>query len=1620
MILSTQNRATTVLAIILLPCLLYAQSITLNLLNDGNGGTNPSVAQSLIPGVPIPISAIPDSGYVFDKWELSSGVIVSDKRSTYTIVSAQVDCWIKARFVPAYSVVLDAKSGGTIEHSPQSLLRPNATEFISAVSDSHFLFSHWQIDSGLGIITDSLSAMTSISVSSDIRASAHFDSAYSITVISAIDSSVIYSQLQKKGAPFLMKRPSASSRISAVLWSIVDGDIIIDDVTAFEPYAQLQSDATVMVTVTKKQEYPITQLSTQYSFSEHGGNIDSIGRDGIYYYLESTGFPERITVSEVVPSWYKRLEFYGTDGTYSHLVSETFNETGTIVDEFLLPIIGQRYYFKVVPHSVPNLDEHITIHSIALMNVRVESQLTPGYLIDRIISPAQVCTVSVEQPPGFVFEQWNIESGSFTWLNGGVNDSVITIQADTTSIELKAQYTLDSLIQAEVFIKDIDVSNHPTICVTAQVKDSSQVPWLFLNGLDSSMFSLWQFNQRENPVFTEPREVRPISVSQKTTGLNVALVIDESNTMQGQRMIEARAAVYDFIGTMKANDKTGIVGFRGIGNEVIHSRMTSDTVELNRAVNNLHDVGGTNMVDGIFAGIETLKYEVGPKTLIAFSDGDVGYNISTIAQCLDSALKYGITVYAIGLDTLFADSLEVLNTLTTNTGGDLRTNEVTHLAALYHQIQLESRSEYQICYESPDSDLTGDTLTAYISLDHTGSHDSVQWEEHNMSPRIVLSDDTEALIKNGVSGLTGVTLSGRIESTFPVSVATLYFKHASSNVFIDVSLNSINGDSFSIHLPVEESTQPGLDFYVIAYTHNALYGKSPLIFEPWSHPHHISVGNKPPILEILDGGCYDTLSEHNSLEGVVTDSDGIQNLLLYSRSHGAFTYKKERVVVTNENHFIYDTSPITEVPQQMYLEARDGFGGLARYPEKGDLDYNYCTSLSTPSAVIVGGIQGDSLFQDSTWVRLQVPEDTVLSGIKIYYTLDSLVTPTKTSPFVLSGDSLLLNATQNITMRAYYAGGTYSQSLIGEGRFYKIEQLIPPELEIVQHNWMCDSLFADSMQVVFQYTPLLFEKIDIYYSINGAPFTMALSDTLVLQETATVHYYSISNTSRASDTLVKEFIRNDSVFDRSFANTIQFVDPETGQHVEALEDISATIIALDIEYHTQSFSMVDSLELFVEDAKGDVLKIVAVETSCHSGVYTAMVPFSFVQNIPVTTDDRVTAQIDYYSDQNATTLLVYLERDAQVRATLTITAGYKKAIRAVMLDRDTNGQGDGVLLQFSGALPELPQSIHALSWGKELEVEGVDLLNSNGVSYKNQDNHIVSSAVIIDLIEYQEELLSTRVNDSALAFIELSHTDNFGGQRLYLRDSVAPVLESVERRPASIHSYDVLDGTSFRADTLEFIFSEPVVVDSLDRVALWKRTFRLSNECEDGESEISFQMITQIDTLGSVWRATLEETIPELTDCIVVLKPSIGIHDESGVILAPKKMQLTGRERRSSPRVLLLNSIIGKESQYEVTEGYELSDFLPKNMTVLQIESEEAYTAKVYIYDTMGYHVTTLRSEFKYTGAQINDGLHYVKWDLTGQEGKPVGSGAYIWKIYLTFADGNTELFKLRSGFIRE
>ncbi len=1620
-ILSTQYRAAIVLAFILLPCFLNAQTINLSLLNDGNGGTNPVSSQSLIPGVPSPVSAIPDSGFVFDKWTHKANVFVSNKRSAYTTVSAQVNAgWIKAHFIPAYSVVLEAKNGGTIERAPQSLMRTKASEFISAVSDTQFLFSHWQIDSGLGIITDLLSAMTSITVSSDVRASAHFDSAYSITVLSAADSTVIYSQLQKKGVPFLMKRPSPSARVSAIIWSIIEGDITIDDSTAFQPQAQLQGNAKVMVAVTEKREYPITQLSAVYSFSEHGGSIDSVARDGVYYYRESTGFPERITISEDAPSWYKRLEFYGTDVTYTHLISETLNDTGTIHAEFLLPFVGQRYYFKVVPHSVPNLGEQFSIRSMPLINLTVESPFGIENGRDEIITPAQVCSVSVEHNPGFVFEQWSIERGSFTWLQGGVNDSAIIIQADTTSIVLKPHYALDSLTQSEVFISNIDVSNHPTICVTAQVIDTAQTPRLFLNGLDSSMFSTWQFNQLENPVFTEPREVRPITVFQKTAGLNVALVIDESNSMLGLPMIETRAAVYDFIASMKPYDKTGIIGFRGLGNEAVHSRMTSDTVALNQVVNNLNGVGATNMVDGIFAGIETLKYEVGPKTLIAFSDDKVGYSISTIAQCLDSALKYDITVYAIGLDTLLVDSLEILNTLTESTGGDIRSNGVTDLADMYHRIQLESRSHYQICYESPDSEVNGDSHTAYISLAHNGSVDSVQWDERTLSPRIVLSDDTEALIKNGVSGLTGVTLSGHIESSVPITFAALYFKNVQSNNFTDVPLDIMQGDSFTIHIPIEKSTHPGMDFYVLAYTEKALYGKSPLIQEPWLQPHHIPVGNKLPVILITDGGCYDSLIEHNSFEGVVTDFDAIQNLFLFSRSPNASTYNRERVVVKSDSHFAYDTSPITDIPQYFYLVAQDGFGGVTRYPEKGDLEYAYCTPLSPPSATMPGRNRSDSLFQDSTWVQLRVPEDTLLSGIKIYYVFDSLTTLTKESPFVLSGDSLLLKASQKITMRAYHGGGAFSQSVIGEEWFYKMEQLTPPALEIVPHNWVCDSLFADSIQLVFQYTLAPFETIGIYYSINGSQYIRALSDTLVLKETAGVRFFSTSDKSLASDTVTQEYVRNDDLFDRTFANTIQFIEPGSGEYVESLENIFSTTMLLEIQYHTQSFSTIDSLELFAEDAKGDVLKIVAIETSCHSGEYTATMPFSFIKDIPLTTDDTVTSQINYYSDENETTLLVYLEMDDKVQARLTVTAGYMKAIRAVMLDRDTNGQGDGVLIQFSGTVSELPQGIDSLYWGHDLESAGKVLLNSDLISFKIKDTDIDSSVVLIDLMEYQWEILGTEIEDSARAFIELSHTNNFGGQRLYLHDSVAPVLKSVLRKPASLKTYDLLDGTEFRADTLDFTFSEPVVVDTSDRVALWKRTFLLSDECEDAASEMPYQTITQIDTAGVVWRATLEETIPSLNDCLITLKPSTGINDQRGVPLASGKVQLVGKERRSSPQVVLLNSIVSKEPQYALTEGYELTDYLPHNLTILQITSEESYTAKVYIYDTMGYHVTTLLSDFKFTELHAHNTVHHIKWDLTGQEGKPVGSGAYIWKIYLAFTDGNTELFKLRSGFVRE
>ncbi|MGL1901584.1 MAG: discoidin domain-containing protein [Fibrobacterales bacterium] len=1076
------------------------------------------------------ITAQPDSGYIFKEWIGTNGSHISQPNAATTTLYITNNTTVTATYEPFYKVAIEVDSNGTTSDTLIENLLTSKDSLIVATPDSSYQFSHWSVDSGSVVIADIYNSTTRVQLNSDGGITAHFVKEYTLTVDSSSiglikdHNSIDVDTLVVGENVVFNLYANALPRFIFENWEVIYGSVTISDSTQLNPSFSLQSDAEIALSFRKKGLYEITAFDSTYTFNIHGDTNTQEAFDGVYFYLEGTGNPARIIIEEATGLWNKRLVYYGTDSTFSLPVSQSGFVAGNYTEEFTQLNTGYRYYYKVVPQNIADVDKDFTIRYQQGGSLLILSQYGTVHPVNAFtMYPGESQQLIVNANDGFDFTHWEVANGAIRYINGSSTTTDVTIQADTLPVILKAHYTLEPGAIPTLTIGKPDISDHPTICVSAQVKDTTNN--FYFTGLDTSNFTVWQDHNTSPPLVEQNNIVRPIHVTAELMGINVSLVVDESGSMStGDRIGAAKDAIYDFIHGMQPYDQTGIVGFYGGSSVTTHSTMTSDTNTLKTATSRLRAYGGsTDIKDGAFGGLENIKNEVGPKTLIVFSDGQDSRtaNAHTMAEILDTALKYDITVYAIGLENSMNSEW---NTVATQTGGEVWNNRPkSQLSLLYQAIRNKVLAQYKICYESPDKVFNGDTNDVAIEVDifANTSRDTTWWDETNEPPVVVLTDSTAVLSGRNNTIFQAIPIEAVVTDDGIIAHVDLYYRETGNGTYSSIPMHRTSGDTFRTVIPSNSVIRPGVDYYIMARDSYNLNGKSPKVQYPWATPHQLWVDNSGPTIEINDIGCYLQGATSITISGKTWDADDIGKVEIHYKYLGDPFYMVDSLNwMTSDSSFSTTLSTLNKDSLVYYVSSEDTYGLTSRYPDTTVLIAYQCLDIDTTQALLLPSlVESDTLFDDTTWVSLRSESDTLYSGIEIYYTTDTNQTLNYSSPHVISGDSIFIDSTTTVTMIATYNG---SKSDTTTKTFYKRVPLLPPWFVKANDTQFPDSMFADTLKLIVKSNDSLVPGMSIWYSTDTSASrtytSIAHNDTLIISDTTRFVLYETAPHSYNSDT----------------------------------------------------------------------------------------------------------------------------------------------------------------------------------------------------------------------------------------------------------------------------------------------------------------------------------------------------------------------------------------------------------------------------------------------------------------------------------------------------------------------
>jgi tight adherence protein B len=233
----------------------------------------------------------------------------------------------------------------------------------------------------------------------------------------------------------------------------------------------------------------------------------------------------------------------------------------------------------------------------------------------------------------------------------------------------------------DITIRSVDTSHFPTVRVTVQSAQAGKAPLLTVteNGQPAS-----------NMAMVDPGAAAAI-----------ALVIDTSNSMRGQKMSDAIAAASSFVASQKSGNLLAVYGFNS--KPYSSASLTTDKTQLVTAVGQLGVGGppGTALYGAVELAAGDLKSASAAKrVMVLLTDGASTHDSATLADALSAAKGAGVTIYPVGIATS-ADASSSLAQLASATGGTFtNASSSSALRSVYAAISSTLGSTYTFTYRS--------------------------------------------------------------------------------------------------------------------------------------------------------------------------------------------------------------------------------------------------------------------------------------------------------------------------------------------------------------------------------------------------------------------------------------------------------------------------------------------------------------------------------------------------------------------------------------------------------------------------------------------------------------------------------------------------------------------------------------------------------------------------------------------------------------------------------------------------------------------------------------------------------------------------------------------------------
>jgi len=268
-----------------------------------------------------------------------------------------------------------------------------------------------------------------------------------------------------------------------------------------------------------------------------------------------------------------------------------------------------------------------------------------------------------------------------------------------------------------VQITQFDLSSFPVVKAYVSVLDASGKP---VRGLSKDQMTLQENNR--------PVEIEHMQMAGENgihEPLSLAIVLDRSGSMAGEKIIHAKESVLRFISLMEPGDQASLFAF---SDEVSALEpLTNNQDMLRKTVLTIQPGGNTALYDAIARGVESVQNVSGRKAVIVLTDGIANRGAFDINQAIASAVKNNVSVYTIGLGKDVRTPR--LERVARESGGSyFFTPSGDGLAEIYDTISNRIRNEYVITFRTEKRAEYLRNVSVTLTTGHTATRDYFQPE----------------------------------------------------------------------------------------------------------------------------------------------------------------------------------------------------------------------------------------------------------------------------------------------------------------------------------------------------------------------------------------------------------------------------------------------------------------------------------------------------------------------------------------------------------------------------------------------------------------------------------------------------------------------------------------------------------------------------------------------------------------------------------------------------------------------------------------------------------------------------------------------------------------------------